>query len=129
VTGSLSITDNEPGSPQSVTLAGTGTYIQLSPTGLNFGNQPVGTTSLAKKATMSNKGGTAVSIRSISIGGADAGDFAETNTCGTSLASGASCFITVTFTPSVTGKRTAAVLVKDNGGGSPQQVQLSGTGT
>jgi hypothetical protein len=129
VTGSLSITDNAPASPQKVTLTGTGTYIQLSPASLNFGNQPVGTKSLSKKITVSNKGGTTVSLTSISIGGTDAGDFAETNTCGTSLASGASCFITVTFTPLATGKRTAAVLVKDNGGGSPQEVPLLGTGT
>ena len=37
--------------------------------------------------------------------------------------------IGVTFTPSATGARSAAVSVSDNGGGSPQQVTLTGTGT
>jgi hypothetical protein len=45
------------------------------------------------------------------------------------VASGASCFIKVKFTPSATGSRSAAVSVSDNGGGSPQKVGLSGTGT
>jgi len=129
LTGAVSVTDNAPGSPQKVTLQGTGTYVQLSPTSLNFGNQPVGTKSLAQKITLSNKGSVAVSISSISVTGTNAADFAQTNTCGTSVAAGASCFITVTFKPSAAGSRSAAVSFSDNGGGSPQKVSLSGTGT
>ena len=129
ITGSVSITDNAPGSPQMVTLKGTGTYIQLTPTGVNFGNQPVGTTSLPRKVTVTNKGSVAVNISSISITGLNAGDFAETNTCGRSIAAGSSCFIRVTFTPTVKGLRTASVSITDNGGGSPQKVSLTGTGT
>jgi hypothetical protein len=129
LTGSVSITDNASGSPQKITLTGTGTDIQFTPTSLNFGNQPVGTTSLAKKITLSNKASVTVSITSISITGTDKKDFAETNTCGASVKAGASCTITVTFTPSADGKRTADVSADDNGGGSPQTVALSGTGT
>ena len=129
LTGSVSITDNAPASPQKIPLTGTGTYVQLSPTSLNFGNQPVGTKSLAKRITLSNKGSVAVSISSISVTGANAGDFAQTNTCGTSVAAGASCSIRVTFTPSAKGKRMASVSVRDNGGGSPQTASVSGTGT
>jgi hypothetical protein len=129
ITGSLSLTDNAPDSPQTINLKGTGTYILFNPSTFNFGNQPVGTKSLPKKITLSNKGSVAVSITKISLIGANAGDFAETNTCGNSVAAGASCFITVTFTPSAAGKRTANVSVIDNGGGSPQTVSLTGTGT
>ncbi len=129
LTGSVSITDNASGSPQKITLTGVGTYIQLSPTSLMFGNQPVGTKSLPKKITLSNKGSVAVSITKISLTGANAGDFAQTNTCGKSVAAGASCSITVTFTPSAKRKRTASVSVSDNGGGSPQTASVSGTGT
>jgi Beta-propeller repeat/Abnormal spindle-like microcephaly-assoc'd, ASPM-SPD-2-Hydin len=127
--GTVSVTDNAPGSPQKVRLTGTGTFVQLLPTKLNFGTQPVGTRSLAKKVTLTNKGGTTVDISGIAITGTDAGDFAETNTCGQSVASGASCFIKVTFKPLVRGKRTADVSVYDNGGGSPQEVGLIGSGT
>lgn len=129
ITGALSITDNAPLSPQTVRLKGTGTYVEFNPSTFNFGNQPVATKSLPKKITLSNKGSVAVSITNISILGTNAGDFSQTNTCGTSVAAGASCFITVTFTPSATGKRTASVSVTDNGGGSPQKVSLAGTGT
>ncbi len=128
-TGSLSITDNAPLSPQTVSLKGTGTDIQFNPVTFNFGNQPIGTKSLPKKITLSNKASVAVNITKISLTGADAADFSETNTCGTKLEGGASCFITVTFTPSVRGTRTAAISVTDNGGGSPQTAGLSGTGT
>jgi hypothetical protein len=127
--GAVSVTDNEPGSPQKVPLTGTGTFVQLVPTKVNFGTQPVGTRSLAKKITLTNKGNAAVKITGIAIIGTDAGDFAETNTCGESVASGASCFIKVTFKPLAKGKRTANVSVYDNGGGSPQQAMLIGTGT
>jgi len=125
----VSVTDNAPGSPQKVPLTGAGTFLQLLPTKLNFGTQPVGTRSLARRITLTNKGSVTVNISGIAITGADAGDFAETNTCGKSVASGASCFIKVTFKPLVKGKRMADVSVYDNGGGSPQQALLIGTGT
>ena len=129
LSGSVSITDNAAGSPQKVTLTGTGTDIQLTPTSLNFGNQPVGTKSLPKKITLSNKASVSVNITSISITGTNKKDFSETNTCGVMVKAGASCTITVTFTPSADGKQTADVSVSDNGGGSPQAVSITGTGT
>lgn len=129
LTGAVSIRDNAPGSPQKIPLSGTGTYILLSPTNWNFGNQPVGTTSLQKNITLSNKGSVAVSITGITITGTNASDFAQVNNCGASVAAGASCLIGVTFTPSATGARSASISVSDNGGGSPQQALLVGTGT
>jgi Abnormal spindle-like microcephaly-assoc'd, ASPM-SPD-2-Hydin len=103
--------------------------LKLLPTKLNFGTQPVGTRSLAKTITLTNKGNSTVTITGISITGTAARDFAETNTCGKSVASEASCFIKVTFKPLANGKRTADVSAHDNGGGSPQEVGLLGTGT
>jgi hypothetical protein len=129
--GDISVTDNAPGSPQTVPLAGTGTYVQLSPTSLNFGNQPVNTTSPPKYITLTNKGSGTVNFTGsgITITGANAGDFAEANNCGSSVPSGGNCRIKVTFTPTQQGKRTADVSVIDDGGGSPQTVPLAGTGT
>ena len=129
INGSVSITDNAPGSPQQITLTGTGTFVQLTPATVNFGSQPVGTTSLPKRITFTNKGSVPVNISSISITGTNVTDFVETNTCGSSVAGGGSCFIKVTFTPSAKGKRNANVSINDDGGGSPQTVPLSGTGT
>jgi hypothetical protein len=69
-----------------------------------------------------------LTISQVHIGGTDPTDFAQTNTCGTGIAGGASCTISVTFTPKATGTRTATLGVADSGGGSPQEVSLSGTG-
>src|SRR5207302_984554 len=56
------------------------------------------------------------------------GDFAETDNCGGSLASGGNCTISVTFTPTASGTRTGSSSVTDNASGSPQTVGLTGTG-
>lgn len=128
-TGSLSITDNAPQSPQQVKLSGTGTSVQLTPAGLNFGNQPVGTTSGRKIITLSNKGSVVLNISLISVTGMNPGDFAQVTNCGTAVPAGGTCSIGVTFTPSATGSRSATLSVSDDGGGSPQTVSLVGTGT
>ncbi len=128
LTGSLTVTDDTANSPHTVTLTGTGTYVRVTPTSINFGNQPEGTKSLPTQITMNNQGSVAVAISGVAITGAHAADFTQTNTCGTSLAAGGSCFINVTFAPSGTGNPTAQVVISDNGGGSPQMVSLVGTG-
>ena len=107
----------------------TGLSVVADPTSINFGNQPVGSTSLPKKITLSNESGKAVSIAGIAITGPDASDCVETNNCGKSIAAGARCSVRVTFTPSVIGARSARVPISDNGDGSSRTVKLAGTGT
>ena len=130
-TASVSVTDNASGSPQTVSLSGTGTaaLVSLSPTSLAFGNQSVGTPSTAQTVTLSNTGNATLSITSLALTGTNASDFAQTTTCGSSVAAGAHCTISVTFKPSASGSRTASVSITDNASGSPQTVSLSGTGT
>ena len=130
-TASVSITDNASGSPQTVSLSGTGTaaLASLSATSLGFGNQSVGTTSTAQTLTLSNTGNAALSITSLALMGTNASDFAQTNTCGSSVAAGSNCTISVMFTPSVSGTEAASLSIADNASGSPQTVNLSGTGT
>jgi hypothetical protein len=132
---SVSIADNAAGSPHSVSLSGTGTQpapaVTLTPS-LSFGSQRVGTTSAAQQATLTNSGTAPLAISSIGVTGTNAAEYAQTNTCPASpstLAAGASCTISVTFSPSATGSRTASVSVADNAAGSPHTVTLSGTGT
>jgi len=130
LTGTLTITDNAANSPQTVSLTGTGTVLQFQPTSLAFGNQPVGTTSSPQTFSMTNVGNFLVTISGINIVGNNFSDFViQSTTCGASLPRNNSCTITVTFTPSQTGARTADVSITDNGGGSPQMVPLTGTGT
>lgn len=125
-TGTLSITDNAVGSPQTASLTGTGLApaAALSPTSLTFSSQNVGTTSAAQAVTLTNSGNIAMTISGITI----SGDFAQTNNCAATLAVNSSCTINVKFTPTATGTRSGTLTVTDNAPGSPQTVGLSGTG-
>ena len=127
-TASISVADNAASSPQTAMLAGTGTVVSLSAGNLTFPTTPVGTTSAAQTLTLSNTGSTAVSITSISIGGTNATNFAETNTCGGTLAGGASCPISVTFIPTSIANVAATISVVDSAVGSPQSATLTGLG-
>ena len=100
------------------------TGISVSPTSLAFGTVIVEATSKAKTATLTNGGTATLDINSITT----SGDFASTNTCGSTLAAGKSCKINVTFTPTQTGSRTGTLSINDNASNSPQTVSLSGTG-
>jgi hypothetical protein len=127
-TGTVSISDNAPASPQTISLTGTGTAVEISPIGVYFGDYMVGTSSVPATVTLTNKGSTALTMNSITLGGANPGDFSQTNTCGSSVGAGASCTITATFTPTVAGPRAASVSISDSDVSSPQSVSLSGTG-
>ncbi|HEV3279584.1 MAG TPA: choice-of-anchor D domain-containing protein, partial [Terriglobia bacterium] len=125
---SFVISDNGANSPQSISLSGTATEVSLNPTSLNFGSVNLGTSSSAMTVTLTNVGSSSMSISPITFGGADPADFAQTNTCGSSVGAGASCTFSVTFTPGGVGTRTATLSITDTGGASPQTVTLSGTG-
>ena len=128
-TGTVTITDDAANSPQTIALAGTGTVVLFSSGSLDFGNQPVGTTSQPQRVTVTNVGTAPLLLAGIGITGTNFGDFVETTTCGSKLAPGASCAIDVRFRPKAKGSRQAFLDVADNGGGGPQRVALAGTGT
>lgn len=128
LTGTLSITDNGQGSPQTVSLSGTGVSLTISPTALNFGSVTVGTTSASFNVTITNNSSSSVTINSITETGTKS-DFPITNnTCGSSLAGGANCTVSVAFKPTAKGIRSASLKVSSNGGGSPQSMSLEGVG-
>lgn len=101
----------------------------LSPTSLNFGEVTSGTTSPPSAITLSNTGNAALDLTGsgISISGANAAEFSQSNGCGSSVAAGATCTINVTFTPGLTaGSEAATLSVSDNAAGTPQQAALAG---
>jgi hypothetical protein len=105
--------------------------VNLNPGSLTFASQGVGTTSAAQSVTVTNAGNAALSISSIAVAGTNTSDFARTTNCPmspTPLAAGASCGISVTFTPGAAGTRTGSITITDNAAGSPQAIGLSGTG-
>jgi parallel beta-helix repeat protein len=102
--------------------------VSLNPSSLTFASQIVGTTSTARQIALTNNGGAVLNINSISIAGLNASDFAQSNTCGAAVAAGGTCTINVTFAPSASGTRSAALSIADNANGSPQIVSLTGSG-
>ena len=103
--------------------------VTLSPSSLTFATQAVTTASAAQSVTLSNGGNADLNRLSISIGGASAASFAQTNNCGSTVSAGKSCTINATFTPGSAAAFSATVNITDNAAGSPQSVALSGTGT
>ena len=127
-TGTISVVDNVAGSPHTVSLTGTGAgaaTITLTPTALTFANQGVNTASAKKPVTLKNTGAGPLTVTSI----VTTGSYSQTNTCGVSVAAGATCTISVGFTPTVVGANPGTVSITDNAANSPQSVSLTGTGT
>ena len=120
----LAIAGSVSGNTPTISLSGISEspQVSLSPSALTFSAQVAGTASASQSVTLSNPGTAVLNITQISA----SGDFAETNTCGASLAAAASCQITVSFTPSAGGGRTGMLTIADSASGSPQSVTLAG---
>ncbi len=125
-TGTLSVSDNAAGSPQTAALSGTGAaQATLTPASKTFPATKVGATSAARTFTLANK--QSVALTGISIG--TTGDFSvSATTCTSSLAAKSTCTINVVFKPTQTGTRTGTLSVSDSAFGSPQTSSLTGTG-
>jgi hypothetical protein len=130
LSATVDVNDNATGSPQTVSLSATviNPIASYNPFSLNFGTVKVGH-SVTKNVTLTNKGTTALDITSISVTGADKGDYQRSDACPSSLNPGADCVISVTFTPSKTGTRTANLTVVDNAAIGTQNVPLTGKGS
>jgi len=83
---------------------------------------------VASIITVTNTGTTAATFGFIGIGGTNAADFYQLNTCGTSLAVGAKCSFYVMFRPAAATAYSATLELFDNAQSGYQGVTLSGTG-
>jgi hypothetical protein len=106
-------------------------FVGLSVSSLTFATQYVSTTSAAQTITVTNTGQFLLSISAVTITGTNANNFAFTG-CGngssTTVAAGANCVLSVTFTPSATGSRVATLNVASDAVSTPDTASLSGTG-
>ncbi|HXJ41460.1 MAG TPA: choice-of-anchor D domain-containing protein, partial [Bryobacteraceae bacterium] len=89
-----------------------GAPLGLSPSKLEFSDYAVNTASLVQTATLTNTSSGVITNIAVTING----DFSQTNTCGSNLAPGANCTISVTFSPTGTGLRTGVVTITSGGG-------------
>ncbi|MGM9488576.1 choice-of-anchor D domain-containing protein [Ideonella sp. YS5] len=126
---SLTLKSDASNGDATVSLSGTGQAVatpqaSLSPSSVSFGSVTVGNSSTAQTVTLTNSGSAALSITDISA----ASPFSATHACGSSLAAGANCKISVVFTPTGSGAASGNLSVSSNASGSPHTVGLSGTG-
>lgn len=120
------------GGTLSVPLSGTSTAVNLSTTAVTFGAQIINTTSAPQAVTLVNAGTSTLAINSITLTGANAGDFIQISTCSLSLGlpPSRSCAIGIKFKPVATGVRVATLQITTNDPGVPvATVAITGTGT
>ncbi|HWM64009.1 MAG TPA: FG-GAP-like repeat-containing protein [Solirubrobacterales bacterium] len=101
--------------------------VSLSPAPLAFGEELIGS-STSETAILSNTGGEELTVEGIAIGGPDADEFSQANTCPPTLDVDSSCSIDVTYTPNAAGAASATLITTSNAPTSPDTVALSGTG-
>lgn len=102
--------------------------VTLSSATINFAATTQGASTSASSVTLTNSGKRALIISSVTAGGANPGDFSNSNTCNAPLMENASCNISVTFTPTAAGPRSETITVSDNAAGSPHVISVNGTG-
>jgi len=122
-TTKISVTDSDATSPQTATVTGLGSFVELSPIPLRFLGTALGSASTLP-LTLTNTGKKVVTIQSIST----TGDYTATSACGASVAPQTSCTINVTFTPSVSGSRPGALTVTSSDPAGPERVNLVAAG-
>jgi hypothetical protein len=125
-TATLTITDNSTNSPQTASITGIGTITStvVYPIMANFGIVNVGTTATLP-IVLANAGNVPLTIQQIA---ASPSVYTETNNCGTSLAAGASCTVTMTFTPTQAGNISGTLSMALNGKPAISEVTLAGSG-
>jgi len=131
-TASIVVSNPPPGGGKSgvahFTIAPLTPLISFSSSTVTFPAQKVGTSSAAQTVAVQNPGTAPLNISTIKITGLDASSFHQANNCGTTLAPGANCALSIVFKPTAVGSLNAAVSFTDNAAGSPQKITLSGTG-
>ena len=133
----LVISDDASGSPQTISLNGTGIAvvhaITFSATALSFSPPAAtqGTSSSPQTLTVTNSGNVPLNISSVSLTGPNPSDFImpNGNCAGFYGLPSSSCSFLLVFSPIAPGQRTASLVYNDDASGSPHTVSLSGTGS
>ena len=101
-------------------VSGSKPNVTLSTQTMSFNSQ----TSQFGSLTLTNSGNVSLNISGITI----SPPFSESDACIPTVAPGASCVISVTFTPHTTGTFTGTISISDNAPGGVQTVSLTGVG-
>lgn len=132
LTAAATFTDDGDGSPQAVPVTGFGLVpvASVSPAGVDFGTVVLKSKSNPVTVAVTNTGTSALHMGKESLSGTAKGDYtiSSENCQNQTLAPGATCQVTLVFRPSALGARSATLSFTDDAPGSPQAVQLTGTG-
>lgn len=100
--------------------------LQISPSSLSFPSASIGVTTPSQTVMIANPSGVSVALNGLTLTGLNPSDFAQTNTCGSTLAPFASCTVAITFTPQGNATRSASLSVASATPDSPQVIALTG---
>ncbi len=131
----LTVAHNATGGSSTIALNGTATptpaAATVEPATLTF-TQQVGSTSVAQTATLTNSGGSPLTINAIALAGTSMAEYAIATggTCaaGTVVNGGASCTVPIIFTPSALGVRNATLSITHSASANALAVTLNGSG-
>jgi hypothetical protein len=124
--GLLTIVDATNGGAASVKVHGVGKIksdLSVSPFDLDYQTVPLGG-GFAAPVQLTNVSSSILQINGITVDS----DYSQTNNCGSTLGPGQSCTVSVSFAPTAVGPRNGTLLVSHSGLGSPQNVNLTGSG-
>ena len=104
--------------------------LAFSPQAPSFSDRLVGTSSPPATIVIRNTAVAAVNFRgAFSLAGPNTQDFAVTDNCHSGpLPAGATCSLTIVFSPAAAGTRTANVVINSDALGSPHSINLIGRG-
>jgi Abnormal spindle-like microcephaly-assoc'd, ASPM-SPD-2-Hydin len=129
IKGAAALATSGAGSPQVIDVSGKAVVpVAAAPASLTFAAQTVGTTSAPQAVTLTNSSGGTLSISSIVASGDFSAAPSGTKPCGATVAAGAKCTFSVTFTPNATGATGGAATVTHSAPLGPAIVKLTGTG-
>ncbi|MEB3355328.1 MAG: choice-of-anchor D domain-containing protein [Synechococcales bacterium] len=129
----LVIADNAVNGPRRVALSGSGAPVPaaapaIAPNPLAFGDRAVGSTT-QEAVTITNQGSGPLRIESLQL--AEAGEdfrIVEETCTASGIGPGASCAVTVAFTPQSGGDRANTLMIRDGGSGGDRAIGLRGVG-
>jgi hypothetical protein len=129
----LELTHNASASPSNVAISGTGVSlspgISLSSTQITFGNVNLNK-SKDTNLTISNTGNGILTVSSFTLAGTDASMYMVVNaTTPININPGSNYILTVRFSPTSQGLKSANLIIAHNAVGSPTTVNLNGTGS
>jgi hypothetical protein len=98
--------------------------LSIQPNPVNFGSVKVNQSASIKVQLTNQSSISTVHGKSITV----SSPFASSNACGSTLAPGVSCNVTVTFKPTSKGAFSGTLTLNDDAAGAPQQIAITGTG-